>query len=165
MSPASKDELTVLALDPGYDRLGVAVIKREQGREVVKFSTCLTSQKTNSFPNRLAEIGRQLEDLIKEWQPNLVALETLFFSTNRKTASAVAETRGVILYLAAKAQASICELNPQSIKLAVTGYGKADKAQVQNMVKRLVKLSTIQRHDDEYDAIAIGLAALSTYIS
>lgn len=161
MSPSSNPR--VLALDPGFDRLGVAVLEKQNGKDTVLYSACITSAKTPSFSVRLAELGQQLETILTTWAPTLVALETLFFSTNRKTASQVSETRGMILYLAGKRGCQTVELNPLSVKLAVTGYGKADKAQVQTMVEKLVPLPPGKRHDDEFDAIAIGLAALAEY--
>lgn len=154
--------MRVLAIDPGYDRCGIAVIDRVNGRELVVHSQCFTTERTAEFPVRLAAIGREVERLIAVHKPELVALEKLYFNTNQKTAMGVAEVRGMLLYLAARAGLPVHEYTPPQVKQGVTGNGHSDKAQVTAMVKRLVKLPPGKRHDDEYDAIALGLTCLAS---
>ncbi len=153
--------IRVLGIDPGYDRLGVAVVEKTSGQEQVLFSTCLTSDKKAALPERYLSLGQELEQIIKREQPDTLAIEKLFFTTNQKTASQISEIRGLIIYLAAQARLNIVEYTPLQIKSTITGYGKADKNQVIEMVKRLVKLDDTKRLDDEYDAIAVALTALA----
>ncbi len=153
--------MRVLAFDPGYDRLGVAVMEKTNGKEILIHSECVTTDRTDTMPERLHIIGSRIETLTHEFHPDHVALETLFFNKNQKTAIAVAEVRGIILFLARKAGCSIAEFSPQEIKVAVTGYGKSDKSAVTGMVKRLVPNVPDTALDDEYDAIAVGITALA----
>lgn len=153
--------MKVLAIDPGYDRIGIAVLDNEDGKERVLFSTCLTTNKTATLSERLGVVGTTVSSLLAEHRPDYLAIETLFFSKNTKTALAVAEARGVILYVAALATIPIYECNPTTIKLATTGYGKSDKAAVIAMIKRLVTNAPMTALDDEYDAIAVGVTCLA----
>lgn len=153
--------MRVLALDPGYDRLGVAVLERTNNVDTLLYSTCIITDRAADFSARLLVIGDTLTTLLTEHSPSLVAIETLFFNKNIKTAIGVAQARGIILYLATKAGCTITEFGPQEIKVAVTGYGKSDKSAVIDMVKRLIKNAPLKAHDDEYDAIAVGITALA----
>ncbi len=148
--------MRVLAIDPGYDRLGIAIL--ESGRpETVIHSDCFQTPKTLSHPARLVAVQKELERLITLFSPKALATETLFFSKNQKTALKVAETRGVILSTASNCDLKIYEYPPVQIKVAVTGYGASDKKQIAQLVKKLVHISKEPKYDDEYDAIAIGL--------
>lgn len=153
--------MLVLGIDPGYDRLGVAIIKKDSGKEEYIFSDCFLSDKKDSLGDRLLDIGDRLEKLIKDRKPDFVATEKLYFTVNQKTAMAVAEARGVISYLSAKHKIPLFEYTPPEIKLTVTGYGNANKKQVAEMVPRLLKISKEVKYDDEYDAIAIALTHLA----
>jgi crossover junction endodeoxyribonuclease RuvC len=153
--------MRVLALDPGYDRLGVAVVERQNGKDFLLYSTCIVTERSNAFAERLYVIGTALEKLFVDFAPTAVAVETLFFNKNQKTAIGVAQTRGVIVYLAKQHKCSLFEFGPQEIKIAVTGYGKSDKKAVFDMVKRLIAGVPPQALDDEYDAIAVGITALA----
>jgi crossover junction endodeoxyribonuclease RuvC len=153
--------MRVLAIDPGYDRLGVAVIERVDNTEILHYSSCLETEKSDSLATRVRVLGSQLEALLEEYQPVAMAIETLFFNTNQKTAIGVAQMRGVCVYLATQADCHLLEYGPQEIKVAVTGYGKSDKAAVIDMVKRLLPSAPEKALDDEYDAIAVGLTALA----
>jgi len=154
--------MRVLACDPGYDRLGVAVVDRAQDKDVLVHSLCVTTKKSLALPDRLLAIADVFVALINEYRPDYIALESLFFNKNQKTAMAVAETRGVLLYLARKHDCAVCEYSPQQIKIAITGYGKSEKRQVTNMVKRLMSSVPDRALDDEYDAIAVGITALAS---
>lgn len=151
----------VLALDPGYDRLGVAVMERQDGKEVLIHSACVLTERTDVLTERLHHIGIAVETLLSTYSPDAVAIETLFFNNNIKTAIGVAQARGIIIFLARKAGCTVCEFGPQEIKVAVTGYGKSDKNAVITMVKRLVLGAPLSALDDEYDAIAVGITALA----
>jgi crossover junction endodeoxyribonuclease RuvC len=154
--------MRVLACDPGYDRLGIAIVEKVDGKDALVHSACITTDKTLALPDRLLAIGDALGALIKEYVPDYVALELLFFSKNQKTAMAVAETRGMLLYLARKHGCTTLEYSPQQVKIAITGYGKSDKRQVTGMVKRLLPSAPQKALDDEYDAIAVGMTALAS---
>ena len=153
--------MRVLGIDPGYDRLGVAVLERQGTKEVVVYSTCIETNKEDTIPDRLHTLGKALALILAEYAPDVVGVETLFFNKNRKTAIAVAQARGVILFLAKKQGCLVSEFGPQEIKVAVTGYGKSDKAAVLDMVKRLATNVPEQALDDEYDAIAVGITCLA----
>ncbi len=154
--------MRILACDPGYDRLGVAVLERQDGVEQLLHSACITTSKTADFPDRLVEMGVGFAALLAKYAPTHVALETLYFSKNAKTAIAVAEARGVLLYLARRADCVIVEYTPQQVKVAVTGHGGSDKRQIAAMLPRLLSGVREGALDDEYDAIAVGLCALAS---
>lgn len=155
--------MKVLAIDPGYDRLGVAIMEYQQGREHLHFSTCVLTDKTAPLSDRLVTIGTAVAALLKEHVPDTVAIETLFFNKNITTAIGVAQARGIIIYLAKTAGCTLYEFGPQEIKVAVTGYGSSDKRAVYDMVTRLVPNVPAKAHDDEYDAIAVGVTCLAQY--
>ncbi len=150
----------VLGVDPGFDRVGISILEKDN----LLFSTCIETNRKESHEKRLEQIGITLRSVIKKWSPASLAIESLFFNQNTTNALKVSEARGVIIYEAACAGLKIFEYSPQAIKIAVTGYGKADKKQVETMVERLVKipLNTGQKLDDELDAIAVGITHLAT---
>ena len=153
--------MRVLALDPGYDRLGVAVLERENGKEKLLYSTCIETSRDETLHKRLFQIGEAVEKLIIKHIPQAIGIETLFFNKNVKTAIGVAQARGIILFLAQKAGCAVYEFGPQEIKVAVTGYGKSDKTAVIDMVKRLIVNAPKTALDDEYEAIAVGITTLA----
>ncbi len=151
----------ILGIDPGYGRVGIAVIKNERGNQTLLHSECFETSSDLPHSQRLLLIGEKIKEAIKTYKPDQVAVETLLWSKNKKTALQVAEARGVILLEVARQKIILREFNPNQIKLAVTGYGKSDKKQVIDMIEKLVKLKpnvcNQKRHDDEYDAIAIAI--------
>lgn len=153
--------MRVFGIDPGYDRLGVAVMEKNDGRETLLHSECLVTDKKATVPDRLLEIGTRLDALMLEYRPDQVAVETLFFNQNRTTAVAVAEARGVVIFLARKHGATVKEFGPQEVKVAVTGYGNSDKRAVMEMLRRLITGLPPKALDDEYDAIAVAVTALA----
>jgi crossover junction endodeoxyribonuclease RuvC len=155
--------MKVLGVDPGYDRLGVAVIEKQDGKEVLLHSECVETNKDASLHDRLLALGNAFQELLDEYSPEVVGVETLFFNKNVKTAIGVAQARGIILYLAKKAGCEVFDFGPQEIKIAITGYGKSDKNAVIDMVKRLVSNVPEKALDDEYDAIAVAVTALAHY--
>jgi len=150
----------VLAIDPGFDRIGVAVLDKD----TVLFSTCIETNRKQPHEERLLTIGETVRKIIKKWQPQRLAIETLFFNQNTTSAIKVAEARGVVLFEAATAGLKVFEYGPQAVKIAVTGYGKADKAAINGMVRKLVTIpkSTAKKLDDELDAIAVGITHLAS---
>lgn len=153
--------MKVLAVDPGYDRLGIAVMELQNGKEVLIHSECIETNKDDELSKRLHVLGVSFEKLLKEHSPDCVGIETLFFNKNIKTALGVAQSRGIIMYLAKCAGCEVHEYGPQEIKIAVTGYGKSDKAAVIDMVMRLIPTAPQNVLDDEYDAIAVGITTLA----
>ncbi|MEO5646284.1 MAG: crossover junction endodeoxyribonuclease RuvC [Candidatus Paceibacterota bacterium] len=157
----SNIEQTILAIDPGYDRCGAAIIKTGI-TSTVEHSWCITTNKKESNAQRLAVIFKNVEEAITLYNPDAIALETLFFSVNKKTVMAVAESRGVIVVLAGLHGIPLIELSPQAVKLGMTGSGNADKTSVQKMVTMTLKIDISKKLDDEVDAIALGIAAAGT---
>src|SRR3989344_5069078 len=151
--------MTILGVDPGFERLGVAILKKDNGKEELVYSTCITSDKSDSPERRLYSLGRELEKIIKKFKPGILAAEKLFFFKNQKTIMGVAEARGMILYLAGVRHIPVYEFTPLEVKIALTGYGRAEKKQVQTMVKALLKLKAVPSSDDEVDAIAVAITA------
>lgn len=150
---------TVLGIDPGFDRVGVAVMC---GSDLL-YSDCIVTDRKESHEVRLRQIGEEVQRVIRKYSPNHIAMEKLFFNQNITTALKVAEARGVILYEAARGKLSLYEYSPQAVKIAVTGYGKANKAQVESMVRRLSKLGPDTKMlDDETDAIALCITHIAS---
>jgi len=154
--------MRVLAFDPGFERLGAAVVEKTAGKDVLVHSACVRTGASLPFPERLKALGEAAEALIKKYHPAAVALEKLYFEKNAKTAMQVAAVTGVLSYVAAKNGLPLYEYTPLEVKAAMTGHGKSDKAAVAAMVGRLVALPQKKRLDDELDAIAVGLTCLAT---
>ncbi len=155
--------MNIIAIDPGYERLGIAVIeKNPRTKEILLYSDCFKTDPKLPHCERLNLIGTEISRVISEFKPGALSLEDLFFTNNAKTAITVAEARGVILYEAAKNGLKVFEYGPGQIKVAVTGYGKSDKDAVIAMVNRLIQIDKKIKHDDEYDAIAVGLTCFAT---
>lgn len=156
--------MRVIAIDPGYDRVGVAVVERTSNQtDTVLFSTCITTDATQNLTDRIHTIGKELHTIFDTYNPTAMAIETLFFNKNVKTAIGVAHARGVILYIAKQYDCEIFEFGPQQIKVAVTGYGKSDKVAVTAMLRKIVHNIPTTGMDDEYDAIAVGITCLAHY--
>ena len=152
--------MRILAVDPGYDRLGLAVIEGDPSRPTYIWSDCIRPPK-GERATRLARVHEAVVSAIERYRPDALALETLFFSTNVKTAIGVAEARGAVLAAAGTAGMGVREHSPQAVKLAVTGDGRADKAAIARMLGRVIELPPKKRFDDELDALALGIAALA----
>lgn len=153
--------MVILGIDPGYERLGLAVVKQERGETKLLYSDCFLTDKKVIFGERLLSLGNEVEMVIKKWTPDLAATEKLFFTVNQKTAMKVSEARGVINYLCTKYKIPIAEYTPLEIKTCVTGYGSADKKQITSMIPRLIEINKEIKHDDEYDAIGVALTHLA----
>ncbi len=153
----------ILGIDPGYERLGVAILEKNKGdkKERVLFSECFKTSAKLNFSERLFLIGEEVKKVINKYKPEVLSIETLFLNTNQKTVMKVAEARGVVVYEAVSAGLKIFEASPPQIKIATTGYGRANKEQITKMVKILVDIEKSKTSDDELDAIAIALTALA----
>lgn len=149
--------MKILGIDPGTATTGWGVIEVESGKLKVKSCGCVLTSKKKEHPERLSEIYDALNAIIKKTSPDVVAIEKLFFINNIKTAMTVGEARGVCLLAAEQAGASIFEYTPLQVKQALTGYGKAEKKQIQTMVKMVLNLKEIPKPDDMADALAIAI--------
>lgn len=150
--------MIILGIDPGLATVGYGVLADGKCADYGIISTT----KEQSGPNRLLLISCGVEKLIEKYKPDAVAVEELFFNTNVKTAIAVAQARGVILLAALKAGCQLYEYTPLQIKQGLTGYGRADKKQIQHMVTMLLSLDKIPRPDDAADALAVALCHAQT---
>ena len=146
--------MKILGIDPGYDRIGIAII---EGKTLIH-SECFETDPKDDFHVRLKELGLHIKKIIDEYKPDVMALEALFITKNQKTAMKVAEARGVISYEACLFDIPIHEYSPPQIKVAVTGHGGSDKTQIIKMIPLLIKINNKKgARDDEYDAIAVAL--------
>lgn len=153
--------MIVLAIDPGFGRCGVAVLDGTASSATLLYSSCIETTSKDDFGLRLLTVGNEVARIVKEFQPDILAIEELYFTNNAKTALRVAEVRGMLIYLAGTLGVVLVEYNPLAIKIALTGYGRASKDQVIKMVGKLIKFPEKKMLDDEYDAIALGLTALA----
>ena len=150
--------MKIISIDPGYERLGVAIIeKNKNDKETLIFSECFKTSAKLPHSERLTLIGNRIKEIIKKYKPEQLATEKLFFSGNQKTAMLVAEARGVILYAGSSSGLEVFEYTPNEVKIAITGYGRSEKRQMIDMVKKLIDVKKSKESDDEFDAIAIGL--------
>lgn len=149
----------ILGLDPGTATTGFGIIEEDQGR--LEYIDCgyITTSKDKDPAQRLLIISESLEQIISQYKPELVAVESLFFAKNRATAIAVAQARGVILVGIAKHKLPILEYTPLQIKQTLTGYGRAEKKQMQKMVQSTLKLREMPKVDDSADALAVAICA------
>lgn len=154
--------MIILGIDPGFGTMGWGVIKSERGNATVIDYGVVTTSKDERFPTRLAMLEEGVKQLIHKYKPDEIALEELFFNSNTTTAINVAQARGVILLTCVKECGRLYEYTPLQIKQALTGYGRAEKRQMQIMVKTFLKLDKIPRPDDAADALAVALTHSQT---
>ena len=155
--------MIVLGIDPGIATTGCGVVREERdGRLVSLHHSVVLTPKTDSLPKRLYQLKQAIKAMVTQWQPEEVAVEELFFATNAKTAIVVAEARGVILLALFECGVPIHEYTPLQVKQAVSGYGQADKKQMQEMVRIRLNLATIPKPDDAADALAIAITHLQS---
>lgn len=149
--------MKILGIDPGTATTGFGLIDKE-GQKLTKLDYgVISTPKTMPMPERLQMLYEDLTELVKSSKPESVAVEKLFFTNNITTAMSVSQARGVVLLVAQQQKLKIAEYTPLQVKMSVTGYGQAEKKQVQEMVKRILKLSVIPKPDDAADALAIAI--------
>ena len=149
--------MIILGIDPGLATMGFGVIEKdERGFRPIDYGVLLTP-KEESLPVRLAILEQGVNKVIEKYHPDEVAFEELFFTKNITTGIAVAEARGVAMLCAVKGCGRLFEYTPMQIKQALTGYGRADKKQIQLVVQNLLRLKEIPRPDDAADALAVAL--------
>lgn len=157
--------MRILGIDPGFATIGFGLVKAERGQARMLTYGAITTSAGLPLSRRLYQIGTDMEDLIRRLKPEVISIEELFFNTNITTGIAVAHGRGVLLYAAEKCGVPLYEYTPSQVKLAVTGYGKAEKRQVMDMTRRLLKLEKVPRPDDAADALALALCHARSFTS
>lgn len=152
--------MLVLGVDPGLATTGYGLVRETpEGLEAVAYGVIRTPAGV-ALPERLQQLYQELSALIQEYRPTESAVEELFFSRNVRTAMSVGQARGVTLLALADAQLPVAEYTPLTVKQAVSGFGGADKVQMQNMVKMLLRLDDIPSPDDAADALAVAICHL-----
>ena len=149
--------MRILGIDPGVATVGFGVIESDRGTQQMVQYGAITTSAGLPLATRLVQIAADLEQLIVQFKPDEIAVEELFFSKNITTGIAVAHARGVILYTAERLQVPVYEYTPMQVKQAVVGYGLAEKTQVMDMTRRLLKLRSVPKPDDAADALAIAI--------
>jgi crossover junction endodeoxyribonuclease RuvC len=157
--------MVILGIDPGFATVGFGLIRAEQGRQALLRCGAITTRAGLPLPTRLGQIADDMDELLAAFQPDAMAIEELFFTNNITTGIGVAQARGILLLAAERREVPIFEYSPSAVKLAVTGYGKAEKRQVMDMTKRLLGLKAAPKPDDAADAVAIALCHARSYTS
>jgi crossover junction endodeoxyribonuclease RuvC len=151
--------LIVLGIDPGTAMTGYGVVERAGSKLTLLDYGCLETPSSHELPVRLLQIHEALDGLVRTHHPDLVGVERLFFNRNVMTAFAVGQARGVALLVAAQHGLPVVEFGPHEVKIAVTGYGRASKEQVQKMVQALLGMTVLPRPDDAADALAVAICS------
>lgn len=150
--------MIILGIDPGTTSIGYALLEKKEGVLVLK--ECGLVKGGGLTESGLRNIHAQITNLIRQWKPAMLSVEKLFFAKNVKTAIAVAQVRGAILLTASLSQTRLCEYTPLEVKKAVTGHGRADKVEIEKILRMSVRgVGELRAKDDVFDAIAIALTA------
>ena len=157
--------MRILGIDPGYATIGFGLIEADRGKLHMVTYGAITTPAGLPLSKRLYQIGTDMEELIGQLKPDVISIEELFFNTNITTGIAVAHGRGVILYAAERCGIPLYEYTPSQVKIAVTGYGKAEKRQVMDMTRRLLKLPSVPRPDDAADALGLAICHARSFTS
>ena len=157
--------MIILGIDPGFAIVGFGILRAEQGKQSLVSCGAITTEAGLPLPTRLLQIENDLAELFEAFHPDAMAIEELFFNNNITTGIGVAQARGVILAAAERAGVPIYEYSPSEVKLAVVGYGKAEKKQVMDMTKRLLGLKSVPKPDDAADAVAVALCHARSFTS
>ena len=158
--------MIILGIDPGSTIVGYAIIEKNKEKclKVVDFG-CIITDKFSTTGEKLKKIHKEMTKLIEKYKPNLMSVETLFFFKNFKTVMPVSQTKGVILLAAEEKKLPVCEFTPLQMKMAICGYGRAEKKQVQAMIKKTVEISEFdfkknnRKKDDAFDAFGVAICA------
>lgn len=151
--------MTILGVDPGSERTGYGVVIKKPRAQLQHITYgCITTPRSKTRAERLLVLEKELTALLSHYKPDVAAVESLFFFKNMKTVMPVSEARGVILLTLAKKKLPIYEFSPLQVKMAIAGYGRADKKQVGRMVKEILRLDEIPKPDDAADGLAIAIA-------
>lgn len=156
--------MKILGIDPGTATTGFGVVQKNKGLLTSLDYGVVSTPKELPMSNRLLILFNDIEELIAKHQPDIIAVEQLFFARNVTTALTVGQARGVVLLAAQKADLPLVEFTPLQVKQSVTGYGQATKKQVQIMVQKILKMKELPKPDDAADALAIAICASSNKI-
>jgi len=157
--------MIIIGIDPGYAITGFGIVEYKNNKFAVIDFGVISTKSTMPFEKRLLSISDGIDDLFQKYKPDSMAIEELFFSRNTTTAIGTAQARGVAVLSGAKAGINVYEYTPLQVKVAVSGYGRADKNQVQQMVKILLNLKEIVKPDDAADALAVAICHAHTGIN
>lgn len=149
--------MIIVGIDPGIAILGYSFLEKKGSKIIPLNYGVLTTKKEEKDEKRLSILYNNLKELLQKYNPDEMSVESLYFTNNQKTAFQVGQARGIVLLLASQENIPVFSYNPNEIKIAVTGYGRANKKQVQLMVQRLLKLEEIPKPDDAADAVAAAL--------
>lgn len=152
--------MRILGIDPGTGRMGWAVVEGNRAQQTLVACGCVETKPNDNPSKRLVELYLALKKLIEEYQPEVAAVEDLFYFKNAKTVIGVAEARGMVVTLCALKGMEVCDYTPLQVKQTITGYGRAEKHQVELMVKAMLKIKGKITPDDAADAVAVGLTHL-----
>lgn len=155
--------MIILGIDPGTASLGYGVIKKTKGRgeelKAIDYG-CIKTSPDFSDGERLKKINNELNKIIKKYKPNVLVVENVYFFKNLKTAMPVSQAKGVVIMTAAKKKIPIYEVTPLEVKMTITGYGRADKKQIQKMVGQILNLKETIKSDDAADALGIAICGI-----
>jgi crossover junction endodeoxyribonuclease RuvC len=149
--------MKILGIDPGFARMGYAILEGDKKNIRVIDCDCFETSSKLDYKKRLVLVADKVKGLVSKYRPAAIAIEKVFFAKNQKTALQIAEVRGILLYLSACLKIPAYEYTPLEVKMALCGYGKATKEEVQKMLKILTKKQSLPKSDDATDALAIGL--------
>lgn len=149
--------MIILGIDPGTATTGYGVIKVEKDKISYVYHSCIKTAAGEEMPKRLLKIRKELKKVVREFEPKIVVIERLFFNTNAKTAMTVGQARGVIMLVAAETKLPVLEYTALQAKKELTGYGRADKKEVEKAVKRCLRIRRKIKPDDAADALAIAI--------
>ena len=149
--------MRILGIDPGYATIGYGIVEYDNFRFKTVAYGAVTTPPNKPFADRLCDIFCDISTLVEKYKPDALSIEKLYFNTNTTTAIDVAQARGVILLAARKMGISVFEYTPLQVKQSITGYGRAQKHQVMEMVKNLLQLNTVPKPDDTADALALAI--------
>ncbi|OGG05527.1 crossover junction endodeoxyribonuclease RuvC [Candidatus Gottesmanbacteria bacterium RIFCSPHIGHO2_02_FULL_40_24] len=155
--------MIVMGIDPGVAITGCAVVSEKNGKQTLLYSHAVITLPRDTLQKRLSTIYREITEILLIHRPDIAVLENLFFNTNAKTAFLVGQSRGVIQLALFQNNIGVTEYTPLQVKMAMTGYGRADKNQIQILVKQILKLPEILSPDDVADAAAIALTHCFSY--
>ncbi len=154
--------MRILGIDPGTAIIGYSVIEFQNGKYSTLDYGCIYTDKNEDMPVRLEKIYDSLENIIKLWKPDDMAIENLFFFKNQKTIIDVGQARGVITLVGQKNKLNLFSYTPLQVKMGIAGYGRAEKKQIQEMVRLILKLDEIPKPDDAADALAIAITHINS---
>lgn len=155
--------IRIIGIDPGFARTGVGIVDYDNNKLKMILCDCLETSAKEKFSTRLKYLYRELKKIIIKYKPQLVAIEELFFCKNVKTALNVGQARGIVLLTAMLNNLPILEFTPLQVKQAISGYGRADKKQIQHLIKVYLNLKDAPQPDDAADALAVAICAAHSY--